>query len=166
MRERAWISRDVEATEALGAAIGRAAIPGLVIALDGELGAGKTCFVRGLARGLDVQDEVSSPTYALMASHAGRLPLHHFDAWMEGRERAFLADGGAEWLDGASVAAVEWASRVTGSLPAERLEIHLAHAGPEERRVRAIVRGEGERAVRLARILDELPAIPGLDEVV
>ncbi|MCY2958587.1 MAG: tRNA (adenosine(37)-N6)-threonylcarbamoyltransferase complex ATPase subunit type 1 TsaE [Planctomycetota bacterium] len=165
MRERTWISRDPEATEALGEAIGRRAAPGLVVALDGDLGAGKTCFVRGLARGLDVEATVSSPTYALMASYAGRLPLHHFDAWMEGRERAFLADGGAEWLDGRGVAAVEWSGRVVDALPSERLEIALSHVGPAERRVRAIVRGSGERADRLARILAELPAIPGLDTV-
>jgi len=163
VRERAWISRDPEATEALGEAIGRGAPPGLVVALDGDLGAGKTCFVRGLARGLDVHESVSSPTYALMASYAGRLPLHHFDAWMEGRERAFLADGGAEWLDGEGVAAVEWAARVASSLPAERLEIQLAHVGPDERRVRAIVRGEGERAAQIGRMLAQLPEIRGLD---
>lgn len=160
-----WISRDADATESLGEAIGRAAFRGLVVALDGELGAGKTCFVRGLARGLDVEDVVASPTYALMASHAGRLPLHHFDAWMEGRERAFLADGGAEWLDGDGVAVVEWASRVASSLPADRLEIAIEHAGPNDRRVRARVLGAGERAARIARILGELRAIEGLDVV-
>lgn len=166
MRERAWISRDPEATEALGEALGRAAFPGLVVALDGDLGAGKTGFVRGLARGLGVTDPVASPTYALMASYRGRLALHHFDAWMEGRERAFLADGGAEWLDGEGVAAVEWAARVAGSLPGERLDVALTHAGPTERRVRGSVRGAGERSARIARILADLPAIPGLEEVV
>lgn len=163
MRERAWTSRDPEATEALGEAIGRAAEPGLVVALDGDLGAGKTCFVRGLARGLGVRETVTSPTYALMASYAGRLPLHHLDAWMEGRERAFLADGGAEWLDGEGVSVVEWAARVADALPAERLEIELAHSGLETRRIRATVRGGGERAERIGRMLAALPAIPGLD---
>jgi len=165
VRERTWISRDPEATEALGEAIGRDAQPGLVVALDGDLGAGKTCFVRGLARGLEVREPVSSPTYALMASYAGRLPLHHFDAWMEGRERAFLADGGAEWLDGQGVSAVEWAARVASSLPDARLEIALDHVGPDERRVRATVHGGGERAARIARMLARLPAIRGLEAV-
>ncbi|MBL8863417.1 MAG: tRNA (adenosine(37)-N6)-threonylcarbamoyltransferase complex ATPase subunit type 1 TsaE [Planctomycetes bacterium] len=163
MAERRWISRDAAATEALGEAIGRAAFEGLVIALDGDLGTGKTCFVRGLARGLGVPDPVTSPTYALMASHAGRLALHHFDAWMEGRERAFLSDGGAELLGGAGVSAVEWAARVAPALPAERLELGFEHAGPTERRIRAAARGSGERSARIARILDGLPSIPDLD---
>jgi len=161
--ERAWTSRDPEATEALGEALGRAAFPGLVVALDGDLGAGKTCFVRGLARGLDVTEPVSSPTYALMATHSGRIPLHHFDAWMEGRERAFLADGGFEWLDGGGVAAVEWAARVASVLPPERLELRLEHVGPDVRRIRAFVLGGGERARQIERIVRELPPIPGLD---
>lgn len=163
MAERAWTSRDPEATEALGEAIGRVAFAGLVVALDGDLGAGKTCFVRGLARGLDVSEPVSSPTYALMATHAGRIPLHHFDAWMEGRERAFLADGGSEWLDGGGVAAVEWAERVIHVLPDDHLAIRLEHVGPEVRRIRALVRGCGERARQIERIVRELPPIQGLD---
>lgn len=165
MRERVWISQGPEATEALAEAIGRAAMPGLVVALDGDLGAGKTCFVRGLARGLDVVDAVSSPTYALMSTYSGRLDLYHFDAWMEGRERAFLADGGAEWLDSAGVAAVEWAARVARSLPEERLDVEIAHAGPTERRVTIRAHGRGERADQIARIVAGIPAIPALDEV-
>lgn len=161
--ERTWISRSPEATESLGEAIGRAAFPGLVVALDGELGAGKTCFVRGLARGLDVAGPVSSPTYALMHSHAGRLALHHLDAWMEGRERAFLADGGAEWLAGDAVAAVEWAGRVAAALPPDRLEIVIEHAAPDVRRIRARALGRGETARRAARILAELPRLTGLE---
>ncbi len=138
-------------------------MPGLVIALDGDLGAGKTCFVRGLARGLEVEDDVASPTFALMRTHAGRIPLHHFDAWMQGRERAFLDDGGAEWLDGEGVAAVEWAARVAEALPAVRLDLRLAHLGPTARSLHATVRGSGERAERIARMLACLPRIPALE---
>jgi tRNA A37 threonylcarbamoyladenosine biosynthesis protein TsaE len=84
---------------------------------------------------------------------------------MEGRERAFLADGGAEWLDGAGLAAVEWAARVASALPKERLDVELAHAGPTERRVTVRARGQGERADQIARMLARLPAIPALDVV-
>ncbi len=162
MRDHIWISCDEHATEALGEAIGRAAMPGLVVALDGDLGAGKTCFVRGLARGLGVEGEVSSPTYALMATYAGRLDLHHFDAWMEGRERAFLSDGGAEELDGSGVAAIEWADKVAGSLPDDRLSLRFQHVSPTERRIHATALGRGERATEIARILAVLPSIEGL----
>lgn len=165
MRDRSWISRDEQATEALGEAIGRAAMPGLVVTLDGDLGAGKTCFVRGLARGLGVAGEVSSPTYALMATYSGRLVLHHYDAWMEGRERAFLADGGAEEFDGTGVAAIEWADNVANALPDERLSLRFQHVSPSERRIHAAVVGSGERAAAIARILASLPSIAGLAPV-
>jgi len=128
-------SPSVEATEDLAAELGARLRPGDVVALDGELGAGKTAFVRGLARGLGVDEPVSSPTYVLMNVYSGRLELYHFDAWMEGREQAFLADGGGEWLRAGGVAAVEWAGRVADWLPTPRLAVRLAHAGPEARRV-------------------------------
>lgn len=144
MTERSWISSSEAATEELGARLAACLPPGSVVALDGELGAGKTTFVRGLARGLCAESEVASPTYALMAEHAGRLPLYHFDAWMERRERAFLAEGGAEWFHQGGVCAIEWAERVAEHLPAARLSVVLAHAGPAERRVRIAALGERE----------------------
>jgi tRNA threonylcarbamoyladenosine biosynthesis protein TsaE len=125
----------VAATEALAAALGARLRAGDVLALDGELGAGKTAFVRGLARGLEVEEPVRSPTYVLMHAYSGRLELYHFDAWMEGREEAFLADGGSEWLRAGGVAAVEWAARVADWLPLPRLAVRLDHLGPESRRV-------------------------------
>jgi len=128
---RVLVSRSPEATEALGEALGRAAFPGLLLTLDGDLGAGKTCFVRGLARGLEVTDPVSSPTFALMNEYEGRLPLVHCDAWMEGRERAFLADGGVERLEGA-VGVVEWGARVADQLPGPHLRVRLDHRGAGE----------------------------------
>jgi tRNA threonylcarbamoyladenosine biosynthesis protein TsaE len=161
--ERRWISRSPEATERLGEELGARLCPGAVVALDGDLGAGKTCFVRGLARGLGVRTPVASPTYALMAQHEGRVPFHHLDAWMEGRERAFLLDGGAECLGGEGVCAVEWAARVADHLPAARIAVEIAHRGPSERAIRVRALGE-ERDGPLARSLAAIPAIPGLDE--
>lgn len=115
------------ATEALGESLGRAAGAGLVLVLEGELGAGKTCLVRGFARGLEVDEPVSSPTFALMNEYEGRLPLLHFDAWMEGRERSFLADGGASVLGGSAVAVIEWGERVAAWLPRPYLRVSLGH---------------------------------------
>jgi tRNA threonylcarbamoyladenosine biosynthesis protein TsaE len=126
------LSVSVEATEALAEQLGRRLAPDMVIALDGDLGTGKTAFTRGLARGLQVEDPVSSPTYTLMHSYPGRLELYHFDAWMEGREAAFLDGGGAEWFRAGGVAVVEWADRVLAWLPAERLEVRLSHRGRPE----------------------------------
>jgi tRNA threonylcarbamoyladenosine biosynthesis protein TsaE len=157
---RTFVTRSPEETEALGASVGRALAHETLITLDGDLGAGKTCFVRGLARGLDVQDPVSSPTYALLQTYAGRLVLHHFDAWMEGRERAFLMDGGLEWLHSGGVAVIEWAARVADVLPRERLCVELEHRGPHERLIRMRVEGAGAAYERLAGVLAKLAA-PG-----
>ena len=132
--ERVFETFNEEQTEALAEQLGLQLVAPALVALDGELGAGKTAFVRGLARGLGVRDGVSSPTYALMASHAGRVPFLHLDAWMEGRERAFLADGGAELLADA-VCAVEWAERVDDALPAARIRARIEVLGPEHRRI-------------------------------
>jgi len=162
--ERRFVSRAPEATEALGCWLGERLGPGSVLALDGELGSGKTTFVRALARGLGVAGPVTSPTYALLQTYPGRLELAHFDAWMERRERSFLSEGGWEWLGGEGVAVVEWAARVADWLPAERLAIEFAHRGAEERTLRLAVLGEGPRARELAELLAALPALAGLEE--
>jgi len=95
-------------TEALGRALGERAQPGTVIALHGDLGSGKTCLVRGIARGLGLDRPIGSPSYTLMQTHeGGRLQLHHFDAWMEGRQKAFLGDGALEAWHGAGLSVVE-----------------------------------------------------------
>ncbi|MCP3915653.1 MAG: tRNA (adenosine(37)-N6)-threonylcarbamoyltransferase complex ATPase subunit type 1 TsaE [bacterium] len=136
----AWHSREAEATEAFGEELGRRVPTGTVIALGGDLGAGKTTLVRGLARGLGIEETVASPTYVLMQAHeGGRLPLYHFDAWMEGREKALFLDGGDDWLHAAGVAVVEWAERVEAWMPLPRLQITLSHLSPTERGIELAV---------------------------
>jgi thiamine-monophosphate kinase len=130
-----------ERTERLGLALGRAASAGTVLALDGELGAGKTCLVRGLARGLGSGDRVSSPTFAIEGIYEGRLALHHLDAYFAEKAASYLELGGEEALHGAGVAAVEWAERVEEFLPADHLRIRIEHLGPECRRVEMVARG-------------------------
>ncbi len=137
--QRSFRSHSTEATEAFGAALARAieAQPALVrggvaVTLEGELGTGKTAVARGIARGLGSDDAVHSPSFTLMHTYQGRLPIYHFDAWMQGRERAFLEGGGGEWLDGGGVALIEWASRVESWLPLPRLALFLQHIGPAE----------------------------------
>ena len=157
---RRFISRSPEATELLGRALGlRLTTAGAVVALIGELGAGKTTLVRGLARGLGVDEPITSPTFTLMQEASGRLPFFHFDAWMAEREARFLSGGGAELLGGEGVAAVEWAERVEDWLPRPRIEVDLAHAGPpQERRLVVRVRpadpAAGPRERELERVLE------------
>jgi tRNA threonylcarbamoyladenosine biosynthesis protein TsaE len=161
-RARRWLSREPAATERLGEALGRAATPGLTLGLRGPLGAGKTCFVRGLARGLGVTERVTSPTYALLQTYPGRLELAHLDAWMEGRERAFLGDGGLEWLERAGVIVVEWADRVEDLLPLPRLQLDFEHRGEALRAIELWVVGESGALDELVRAL---PRVAGLDEL-
>lgn len=171
-RARVFVSHTSEATERLGEQLGSALSGTALIALDGDLGAGKTCFVRGLARGLSVADAVSSPTYALLQTYAGRLPLHHLDAWMEGRERAFLLDGGLEWVASSGVTVVEWAERVADVLPLPRLHVEIERTAPDERRIRVSVEGverrgdpnAGPRDRPLAAAVLGLVAGPDLEE--
>ena len=133
--ERQFASSAPEATRALGRCLGQTLPAGAVLSVDGELGSGKTVFVNGLAEGLGVEDEVDSPTFTLMKEYAGRLSLYHFDAWMEGRERAFLEGGGEDVLHGRGVAAIEWGMRVADLLPVPHLRVALLHLSENERRI-------------------------------
>lgn len=141
-------------TEALAARLGATAEGGVLVGLEGELGAGKTCFVRGLARGLGVPtDAVASPTFVIATEYrGGRLPLHHVDCY---RLETPLADALflRDVLHGAGVAAVEWFDR----LPQVRddvLRVSLGHAGDDRRTIRFAA--EGPRHERwLARALGD-----------
>lgn len=104
----AYLSHGEEETQALAALLAQDLGPGDVLLLQGDLGAGKTAFVRGLARGLGAdEDEVSSPTFALLQLYQGRLPLYHFDLYrLSGQEAEEL--GFEEFFFGQGVCAVEW----------------------------------------------------------
>lgn len=132
-----WESHRPEETEALGHSLGRAALPASVLALEGDLGAGKTCLVRGLAAGLDSRDRVSSPTFTVEGIYEGRLQLHHFDAYFQAKAASYLELGGEEAFYGEGVAAIEWAERVPEFLPTDHLRIALNHSGEEHRSVKA-----------------------------
>jgi tRNA threonylcarbamoyladenosine biosynthesis protein TsaE len=124
-------------TLALAAELARGFRGGEVILLSGELGSGKTAFVRGLAGGLAVEpDEVSSPTFVLLTSHPGRLTLHHADLYRlrgDGDDREL----GLEELPGPrGVLAVEWAERLSDVPWPRPLRVTLDHAGEDARRIR------------------------------
>lgn len=160
---RRLASSSADATEALGLELGRALGPGTLVALDGELGSGKTCLVRGIARGLGVAGPVTSPTFTLMHQYEGRIPVQHLDAWMHARGDAFLADGGAEWLSGEGVALIEWAEHVRSWLPLPRLAVALAHLGGDRRRIELAWLGRPDSRERPPVDLGRLPLPPGIE---
>ncbi len=122
---------DADATETAGAALGRVVRAGDVLALCGDLGAGKTTFVRGLALGAGADAaEVASPTFALVNEYAGRVVIAHLDLYRLERERELDDIGFDDLLDRPEVAAViEWADRFAHRLPRDHLRIELTHAG-------------------------------------
>ena len=119
-------SRSAAETRAIGRALGRAATPGTVLALVGPLGAGKTQLAKGVAEGLGVESVVNSPTFVLMNEHEGRLWLFHIDAYRLGEPEEALAAGLLDERQASGVAVVEWADRLEGWLPPDRLEIEIA----------------------------------------
>ncbi|HUW37567.1 MAG TPA: tRNA (adenosine(37)-N6)-threonylcarbamoyltransferase complex ATPase subunit type 1 TsaE [Rhodocyclaceae bacterium] len=118
---------DEAATLALGAALAPALVPGLVIALEGDLGAGKTTLVRGLLRALGHEGRVKSPTYTFVELYAiSRLNLYHFDFYRFNQPEEYLDAGLDEYFQGDGVCLVEWPERAGGYLPPADLRLRLA----------------------------------------
>jgi len=125
------VSRSPDETLDLGRRIGAIATPGTVVALVGDLGAGKTQLAKGIAAGLGVASVVNSPTFVLMNEHAGRLRLYHVDAYRLGDPEEALAAGLLDDRQAGGVTVIEWADRLDGWLPDERLAVELAVPGGE-----------------------------------
>ena len=144
------VTRSMAETESLGAELATHLAPGDFIALRGDLGAGKTCFVRGVAKGLAVDPtiHVTSPTYTLLNIYYGRLPLYHFDLYRLGEGE--VADlGFEEYFYGDGACFVEWAERLGADMPEERLEIAFCHAENDCRCVQFLpIGGRYERFLR------------------
>ncbi len=147
------------ATTAFGHRLGELLFPGAVIALIGQLGAGKTFLVRAVAEGLGIADSrvVSSPTFVLIQEYNARLPIYHFDAYRLRTEREFFDLGVHEYFSGNGVCLIEWADRVKSCLPAAHLSINLEVAGETARR--AFIESIGPRYETLAR---SFPLVPKL----
>ena len=145
-------SSSPEETRRLGEALGRAAKAGDVVLLSGELGAGKTVFVQGVARGLGFEGPVSSKSFVLLGEYAGRITLFHADLYrlespVEVEELAL------EEISSDGVLVVEWPERGDVVLPEERLTLLFEVSGPETRRITA--EATGARAQALAEALGE-----------
>lgn len=127
-----WSCRleDAQQTRLLGRRIGAIAEHGTVLALSGELGAGKTCLAQGVGEGLGVSGPVTSPTFIILAIYEdGRLPLYHADLYRIGGEDELQELGLEEALSEGGVAVVEWAERFPELLPDDHLALSLEHDG-------------------------------------
>ena len=144
-----------EQTWRLGCVVGRQARPGDVYLLSGPLGAGKTCFTQGLARGLGVEGYVRSPTFVLMTRHQGRLTLHHIDLYRIGGAAEAWDLGLDEQLFGGGVCVIEWAERAEELLPEEALWLEFSYG--ESGDVREVVLDTV--LARYGGLLEELAAL-------
>ena len=126
-----------EETRDLGRLFGEFAVAGLVVLLNGDLGAGKTCFSQGVANGLEVPSSspVTSPTYTLLNIHHGRLPLYHFDLYRLSQVDDLADLGYDEFAEGNGLTLVEWADRMTEALTAS-IDINIEHLSVRRRRLR------------------------------
>ena len=129
------VSPSAAATEAAGERLGATLGPGAVVALTGELGAGKTSFVQGLVRGLGASVRATSPTFVLVNEYAGRVPIHHVDAYRTESMTELMDLGLLEMIGGDGVTIVEWADRLTPLMPPDAIHVHITGVGDELRTI-------------------------------
>jgi tRNA threonylcarbamoyladenosine biosynthesis protein TsaE len=130
-----FITHNPAETEAVGAALARALHPGAVIAYRGDLGAGKTAFTRGLARGLGCSEQVTSPTYTIVNEYlSGKMPLFHFDMYRLGSADDLWDIGWDDYLDRMGVCAVEWSENVDEAME-DAIFVTIEKLGDEDRRI-------------------------------
>ena len=137
-KETAFVSRSEIETEEAGFNLARSLTPGSIVLLRGDLGAGKTVFSRGFARGLGITEPVSSPTYTIVQEYerpdGGR--LYHLDLYRISGVEAALAFGADEFLnDPGAISLVEWPERIEGLLPPGAVTVRLEHLSESERRI-------------------------------
>ena len=130
-----FITHNPAETEAVGAALARALHPGAVIAYRGDLGAGKTAFTRGLARGLGCSEQVTSPTYTIVNEYlSGKMPLFHFDMYRLGSADDLWDIGWDDYLNRMGVCAVEWSENVDEAME-DAIFVTIEKLGDEDRRI-------------------------------
>lgn len=136
------ISNSPAETEELGARLADRLVPGSVVAFTGDLGAGKTAFTRGLARGLGVEERVTSPTFTIVNEYeGGRLPLFHFDMYRLGSSEELFDIGWEDYLARGGVCAVEWSEIIGDALDGDVLRVDIRRGDSDDQRVITITGG-------------------------
>ncbi|MHC0039343.1 tRNA (adenosine(37)-N6)-threonylcarbamoyltransferase complex ATPase subunit type 1 TsaE [Pseudoneobacillus sp. C159] len=138
--EYQYLSSSTEQTKLFARNLAKLLQPGSVLTLEGDLGAGKTTFTKGLAEGLEIKKVVNSPTFTIIKEyHDGAMPLYHMDVYRLEDEHEDL--GFDEYFNGNGATVVEWAHLINDQLPFERLSIYLTHSGDDARTIKLIPSG-------------------------
>ena len=138
-------SASPEDTEDLGAFLGSVVKKGTVICLIGDLGVGKTEFTKGLAKGLEVSDYVTSPTFIIVNEYKGRLPLYHFDVYRINNIDEMFEIGYEEYVYGDGVSVIEWADSIKEIIPDENITVTISkdmEMGVDYRNIKIEAKGE------------------------
>lgn len=134
-----FVTNSERETEELGARLAGRLGPGAVIAFTGDLGAGKTAFTRGLARGLGISDRVTSPTFTIVNEYeGGRLPLFHFDMYRLSSSDELFDIGWEDYLARGGVCAVEWSENIADALEEGTISVKICRGDSDSRRVIAV----------------------------
>ena len=137
-----FITNSAQETEQVGQALGTRLLPGTVLAYEGDLGAGKTAFTRGLARGLGATEQVTSPTYTIVNEYlSGRIPLFHFDMYRLASADDLWDIGWEDYLERGGVCAVEWSENVREAME-NAITVRIEKLGEESRKI-TITGGNG-----------------------
>ena len=130
------LSHSPEDTEGIGARLAEQLEPGAVVAFTGDLGAGKTAFTRGLARGLGIPDRITSPTFTIVNEYeGGRLPLFHFDMYRLGSADELFDIGWEDYLCRGGVCAVEWSENIADALEEDAVRVDIRRGASDQERV-------------------------------
>ena len=132
------LSSSPEETEALGEELVLKLKSGSVIALYGTLGAGKTCLVKGIARGLGITEIITSPTYTIINEYSGSMgdnavTLYHIDAYRLSGDEDFESTGAGEFISAGGITIIEWSDRIPHSIPSDAITIHIEITGLQSR---------------------------------
>ncbi len=126
MEKKVYYSYSPEETAEIAGSFSASILPGDVITMNGDLGVGKTAFVQGLAKGLEIDEYLSSPTFTIVNCYEGRLPLYHFDVYRIDDPDEMYEIGYEEYIDGDGVCVIEWAENIAEILPRERYDITIS----------------------------------------
>ena len=129
------ITTSPEETESVGFEFAKTLSRGDCLAMKGDLGAGKTAFVRGMAKYLCPKARVQSPTYTIVNSYGGKIPLYHFDMYRIDGEESLYSTGFFDYLDAGGICAVEWSEKIEDFLPDDRYTVTIEKTGEETREI-------------------------------